>query len=486
MSASAVVSKVSRELLIGDSWKPGRSGATLAVEDPATGQLIAEVADADGQDALAALDAASGAQVAWGASPPSERSELLRRAYEAMMSRREELATIITLEMGKPIGEARQEVDYAADFFRWFAGEALRIEGDFRVSPSGAGRILVLRQAVGPCLMVTPWNFPLAMGARKIAPALAAGCTTVMKPAPQTPLSALFLAELLLDVGAPAGVVNVITSSNAAEVVGPLLADPRLRKLSFTGSTQVGRTLFSQSSRQMLRLSLELGGNAPFLVFEDADVEKAVDAAVLAKMRNGGEACVAANRFLVAEELEKGFSSELAGRLAALRMGPGLDERTEVGPLIDAGAVDKVSGLVAEACSRGAAVQVGGGPRHGDGYFFEPTVLRDVPSDATLLHQEIFGPVAPVTPFGSEAEAIAKANSTEHGLVAYVFTRDVHRALRTCEALEVGMVGLNQGMVSNAAAPFGGIKQSGVGREGGREGIGEYLETKYIAVNTGD
>lgn len=476
---------VPRQLLVGGRWRPARAGASFSVEDPSTGTAIAEVADARPDDGIDALGAAASAQSSWAETPPGARSELLHAVRDALMARREDLAAVITLEMGKPLAEARAEVDYAAAFFGWFAGEALRLHGDYRTAPSGAARIVVLRQPVGPALLVTPWNFPLAMGARKLAPALAAGCTTVIKPAPQTPLSTLDLADILVGVGVPPGVVNVVPTTSAAAVVRPLLADGRLRKLSFTGSTAVGRLLFAQASEQLLRCSFELGGNAPFVVLPDADVEQAVEAALVAKLRNGGQACVAANRFLVAGNLAPDFTEALADRFAALRVGPGLDEATDVGPLIDAAALDKVSGLVGEAADRGAKLVVGGNRCDRPGHFYEPTVLGEVPPGARVLSEEVFGPVAPVVSFDSEAEALAMANDTEHGLVAYVFTRDLDRALRWSERLEAGMVGCNQGMVSDAAAPFGGVKHSGIGREGGREGIEEYVETKYVAVRAG-
>jgi succinate-semialdehyde dehydrogenase/glutarate-semialdehyde dehydrogenase len=385
--------------------------------------------------------------------------------------------------MGKPLAESRAEIAYGAEFLRWFSEQAVRIDGRYAVAPSGQGRLLTMKQPVGPCLLITPWNFPLAMGTRKIAPAIAAGCTMVVKPAQQTPLSMLMLARILEESGLPAGVLNLITTSSAAETTGPLIGDRRLRKLSFTGSTEVGRRLMEQASGNLLRLSMELGGNAPFLVFEDADLEEAVRGALVAKMRNIGEACTAANRFHVAAPVAAEFAERLAERMGAMKVGRGTEEGVEVGPLIDSGQRGKVERLVQDALAKGARALVGGHARDGAGYFYDPTVLADVPDNAQLLRQEIFGPVAPVRGFDSEDEAIAAANDTEYGLVAYVYTRDLKRALRVVEALQTGMVGLNQGMVSNPAAPFGGIKQSGFGREGGPEGIEEYLETKYVAVN---
>jgi succinate-semialdehyde dehydrogenase/glutarate-semialdehyde dehydrogenase len=417
--------------------------------------------------------------------PPRERGEILRRAYEEIVAQTDDLALLMTLEMGKALAESRAEISYAAEFFRWFSEEAVRIHGRYMVNTTGKGRILTMRQPVGPCVFVTPWNFPTAMGTRKIAPAIAAGCTMVVKPAKQTPLSMLALADILQDAGLPAGVLNVITAHSAGEVIEPLLKDPRTRKLSFTGSTEVGRSLIEQSAEQVLRVSMELGGNAPFLVFADADLDAAVDGAMLAKMRNVGEACTAANRFHVHESLAEEFSRRLAERMGALKVGRGTEPGVDVGPLIDEDQRAKVTELVGDAVTRGARVLVGGERLSGSaypGYFFEPTVLADVPDDARLLREEIFGPVAPVATFTTDEQALAAANRTEYGLVAYVYTRDLERALRVSEGIESGMIGLNQGVVSNPAAPFGGVKQSGFGREGGFEGIGEYLETKYVAV----
>ncbi len=478
----AVLESVNTGLFIGGEWRDAHK--TLPVEDPSTGETLVEVADATPEDAQAAIDAAAGMRAEWAASAPRERGEILRRAFELISERADDLAVLMTLEMGKTIKESRAEIIYAADFLRWFAEEAVRIDGRYAVAPGGTGRVLVMRQPVGPCYFITPWNFPLAMGTRKIGPAIAAGCTMVAKPAKQTPLSMIALAQILEEAGLPGGVLNVITSRSAKDVTGPILADPRLRKLSFTGSTEVGRTLIRQSADAVLRVSMELGGNAPFLVFSDADLDAAVEGALLAKMRNIGEACTAANRFHVHESVREEFTSKLADRLGAMKVGRGTDDDTEVGPLIDDGQRDKVSELVQDALSKGARALVGGHAIDGPGYFYEPTVLADVSDDAKLLKQEIFGPVAPVAGFDSEEEAIAAANDTEYGLVAYVYTNDLKRSLRVVEGLETGMVGLNQGMVSNASAPFGGVKQSGFGREGGKEGIDEYLETKYVAVAT--
>jgi succinate-semialdehyde dehydrogenase/glutarate-semialdehyde dehydrogenase len=466
-----VVDSVPHQLLIGGEWREGSKG-TLAVEDPSSGETLAQVANASADDARAALDAAVAAGPEWAAHPPRERGEILRRTYEAIVARADELALLMTLEMGKPLKESRSEILYGAEFLRWFSEEAVRIDGRFATAPNGAGRLLTMQQPVGPCLLITPWNFPLAMGTRKIGPAIAAGCTMVVKPAQQTPLSMLALGELLIDAGLPAGVLNIVTSSSASETMTPLISDQRLRKLSFTGSTEVGRRLIAQAADGILRVSMELGGNAPFLVFEDADLDAAVDGAVIAKMRNVGEACTAANRFHVAAPIAQEFSEKLAARLAAMKIGRGTEDGVEVGQLVD------------DAVERGAKVLTGGTAADGPGYFYDATVLADVPAGSRLLREEIFGPVAPVKSFKTEAEAIAAANDTEYGLVAYLFTRDVKRALRVIEQLETGMVGLNQGLVSNPAAPFGGVKQSGFGREGGPEGIAEYLATKYVAINT--
>jgi succinate-semialdehyde dehydrogenase/glutarate-semialdehyde dehydrogenase len=478
-----VVARVPRGLFIGGAWREATGGRTLPVEDPSTTETLCEVADATPDDAAAALDAAVATQASWGAHPPRERGEILRRAFEAIVARADELALLMTLEMGKPLAEAKAEVVYAADFLRWFAEEAVRIEGRYATAPNGVGRMLTMRQPVGPCLLITPWNFPLAMGTRKIGPAVAAGCTMVVKPAKQTPLSMLALAQILADAGLPEGVLNVVTSSSSGATMAPLIADPRLRKLSFTGSTEVGRTLMEQASEQLLRLSMELGGNAPFLVFEDADVDAAVQGAMVAKMRNIGEACTAANRFHVHAAVADEFTGKLAARMGALKLGRGVDENADVGPLIDDGQRGKVKQLVDDALAKGATAVVGGGEGEGPGYFFQPTVLASVSEDANLLREEIFGPVAPIATFADEEEALAAANRTEYGLVAYAYTRDLKRALRVIEGLETGMVGLNQGIVSNAAAPFGGVKQSGFGREGGVEGIDEYLSIKYAAIN---
>ncbi|MFI5121452.1 MAG: NAD-dependent succinate-semialdehyde dehydrogenase [Vicinamibacteria bacterium] len=478
-----VLEQAPKQLLIGGEWRDASGGATLSVEDPSTGESLCEIADATPEDAQAAIDAAAEAQPAWAATPPNERSEILHRAFEALTAQADDLALLMTLEMGKAVAESKAEITYAAEFFRWFSGEALRIDGYYKVAGNGASRVLVMRQALGPSYFITPWNFPNAMGTRKIGPAIAAGCTMVAKPAQQTPLSMLALAKLLEECGLPPGVLNVVTGTSSSGISKPIIADPRLRKLSFTGSTEVGKKLIAQAAENVLKVSMELGGNAPFLIFDDADVDDAVEGAMIAKMRNIGEACTSANRFHVAEGVASEFAEKLAARMGALKLGRGTDEGVDVGPLIDADQRDKVAELVADAIDKGATCVVGGAARDGAGYFYEPTVLADVPDSARVLKEEIFGPVAPVRGFGSEEEAIAAANDTEYGLVAYVYTRDIKRALRVCEGLETGMIGLNQGMVSNAGAPFGGVKQSGIGREGGNEGIEEYLETKYVAVN---
>jgi succinate-semialdehyde dehydrogenase / glutarate-semialdehyde dehydrogenase len=477
-----VLQRVPTDLYIGGQWRAASGGGTLAVEDPATQEPLLEVADAQVEDALAALGSAADKQAEWAATPPRERGEILRRAYEMIVEETEDLALLMTLEMGKALAESRAEIAYAAEFFRWFSEEAVRIHGRYMVNTTGRGRILTMRQPVGPCVFVTPWNFPTAMGTRKIAPAIAAGCTIVVKPAQQTPLSMLALAKILEQAGLPGGVLNVITARHSGAVIEPLLKDPRTRKLSFTGSTEVGRKLIGQSSEQVLRMSMELGGNAPFLVFEDADLDAALDGAMLAKMRNVGEACTAANRFHVHESVAEEFARGLAERMGPLKVGRGTEPDVDVGPLIDEDQRVKVTELVDDAVARGARVLLGGERVKGRGYFFSPTVLADVPQDARAFSEEIFGPVAPIATFSSDGEAITAANRTEYGLVAYVYTRDLARAFAVCEGIETGMVGLNQGVVSNPAAPFGGVKQSGFGREGGFEGISEYLETKYVAI----
>jgi succinate-semialdehyde dehydrogenase / glutarate-semialdehyde dehydrogenase len=486
MAATAemdVVQNVKTQLYIGGAWRDATGGGTLPVEDPATGEVLCEVADATVDDALAALGAAHDTFPEWRNVAPRERGDILRRAYDGIIARQDELALLMTLEMGKPVAESKAEIVYAANFFRWYAEEAVRINGRFTVNENGQGRVLTMQQPVGPCVFITPWNFPLAMGTRKVGPAIAAGCTMVVKPAKQTPLSMLAMTQILEEAGLPPGVLNVITAKSSGSVMEPVITDPRTRKLSFTGSTEVGKMLIKQGAEQVLRMSMELGGNAPFLVFEDADLDLAVEGALLAKMRNIGEACTSANRFHVHEAVAGEFAQRLAKRMGELKIGRGTEPDTKVGPLIDDTQRSKVDELVHDAVGKGARVLVGGEKLDGSGYFYRPTVLTDVPDDARLLKEEIFGPVAPVKGFQSDDEAIAKANDTEFGLVAYVFTRDVNRAFKVIEGLETGMVGFNQGMVSNAGAPFGGVKHSGFGREGGPEGLQEYLEIKYVAMN---
>ncbi|HEY2637742.1 MAG TPA: NAD-dependent succinate-semialdehyde dehydrogenase, partial [Solirubrobacteraceae bacterium] len=455
---------------------------TIPVEDPSTGETLCEVADATPEDAKAALDAAVAAQDEWRWHPPRERGEILRRAFEALTARADELALLMTLEMGKTVAESKAEITYAAEFLRWHSEQPVRLDGRWAVNANGQGRMLVMKEPIGPCLMITPWNFPMAMGTRKIGPAVAAGCTMVVKPAKLTPLSMLALAQILQEAGLPEGVLNVFTASSSGSTTGPLIEDDRLRKLTFTGSTEVGKTLIKSSAEQVLKVSMELGGNAPFLVFEDADIDEAVEGAMIAKMRNIGEACTSANRFHVHASVADEFASKLAEKMGAMKIGRGVEDDVEVGPLIDDDQRGKVDELVQDAVSKGAQVRCGGSAVDGAGYFYEPTVLDSIPENARLLREEIFGPVAPVTTFDSEDEAIAQANDTEYGLVAYLYTEGLERSIRVVERLEVGMVGVNQGMVSNASAPFGGAKQSGFGREGGHEGIEEYLNTKYAAL----
>jgi len=469
-------------LLIGGQWSAGRAG-TLPVINPATEEPVTEVADASPEDALDAVAAAAAALPGWAARPPRERAECLRRAYELMIARSEQLARLMVVENGKALRDARGEIVYAAEFFRWYAEEAVRIDGSLSVAPSGANRIMVARQPVGVSYLITPWNFPAAMATRKIGPALAAGCTVLLKPAKETPLTALAVAELLGEAGVPEGVVNVLPTAKPGPMTEAVLADPRVRKLSFTGSTEVGRMLLKQAADYVMNCSMELGGNAPFLVLEDADIDAAVSGALLAKMRNGGEACTAANRFYVHEKIAAEFSARLASELAALKVGPGLDDGVDLGPLVNADTRDKVATLVESATGAGAAVLTGGHAPDRVGYYYEPTVLDNVPAGAGILGEEIFGPVAPIVRFTDEAEAIALANSTEYGLVSYVYSGDLRRALRVAEGLEAGMVGINRGVVSDPAAPFGGVKQSGLGREGAHDGLLEYTETKYIAVD---
>ena len=477
-----VIDAVPTGLFIGGSWRPASGGRTLTVDDPSTGKALCEVADATPADGMEALAAATAAQASFAAMPPRERGEILRRAYEIMMERIDDLALVMTLEMGKPLAESKGEITYAAEFFRWFAEEAVRIEGGYAVAPAGTSRFLVQRQPVGVCLLITPWNFPMAMGTRKIGPAVAAGCAMVLKPSELTPLSMHSLAAILAEAGLPDGVLNIVTTSQAGAVVEPLIRDGRARKLSFTGSTPVGKKLLEQCADKVLRTSMELGGNAPFLVFDDADLDKAVEGAMQAKMRNMGEACTAANRFLVQRGVADAFAEKLAARMGALTVGRGTEDGVQVGPLVNAKGREKVATLVEDALEKGATVVVGGDPVDGPGFFYRPTVLTGVPLEARLSREEIFGPVAAVTAFDTDDEAVAAANDTEFGLVSYLFTENITRALRVSEQLEAGMIGLNTGLVSNPAAPFGGVKESGLGREGGTVGIQEYLEIKYVAV----
>jgi succinate-semialdehyde dehydrogenase/glutarate-semialdehyde dehydrogenase len=472
--------QVPHELFIAGDWQA--TATVMDVVNPATEDVIAQVADASAADAQRALRAAAQAQSAWATTPARTRSEILYRAAELMVERTDLLAEVMTLEMGKPLREARGEVGYAADIVRWFAEEAVRIDGGYAHRPDGAARTLQLKQPVGPCLLIVPWNFPLAMGARKVAPAIAAGCTSILKPAPQTPLSSLAFAQVLVDAGLPAGVLNVLPASRAEELVPPLLDSGAIRKLSFTGSTAVGKLLLRQAADRVIRTSMELGGNAPFLVLCDADLEVAVEAAFAAKMRNMGEACTAANRMLVHADVAQEFADRLGERMGALTVGDGLQDGVDVGPLIDQPAREKVLDLMHDALSRGASRVTGGSCPDGPGYFIEPTVLTDVAADSALNATEIFGPLAAIQTFTDVADAVARANDTEWGLVGYVITQDIDRALNVSEQLEVGMVGLNTGIVSTPSAPFGGVKQSGLGREGGRLGIEEYLETKYISI----
>ncbi|AEG44669.1 NAD-dependent succinate-semialdehyde dehydrogenase [Isoptericola variabilis] len=466
-------------LLVGGRWRPASSGATLDVQDPATGRTVATIADAEPDDGVAALDAAVAAAAAWAATPARERAEILRRTFDLLRERADDVALLMTVEMGKPLAEARAEVTYGGEFLRWFSEEAVRVQGRYGPNPEGTGRMIVSQHPVGPCYLITPWNFPLAMATRKIAPALAAGCTVVVKPAAQTPLTTLLLARLLQEAGLPDGVVNVVTTSRASAVSAPIIADPRLRKLSFTGSTPVGRRLLAQAGEGVLRTSMELGGNAPFVVFEDADLDAAVDGALTAKFRNIGQACTAANRFIVHRSVAEEFTRRVTEAVRGFAVGRGTEPGVRIGPLIDTKAVEKVDALVQDALARGARLTTGGSRLERPGTFYAPTVLADVAPGSELLREEIFGPVLAISAFDTEDDAVRLANDTEYGLVSYVYTRDLARGQRMIERLETGMMGLNTGVVSNAAAPFGGWKQSGLGREGGAEGIAEYLQTKY-------
>ena len=477
-----VLDLVPTGLLINGQWRDASDKKTLDVFDPSTGRLLKTIADASYEDGQEAMTAAHNAQADWGRTAPRVRAELLRAAFEKVTAMSDDFAILMSLEMGKPFAEAKGEVAYGAEFLRWFSEEAPRINGRYQTAPDGKNRLMVLKKPVGPALLITPWNFPLAMATRKIGPAIAAGCTSILKPAALTPLTSLLFAKVLQDVGVPAGVVNVIQTSRVSEVTAPLIKDDRLRKLSFTGSTPVGRRLIADASEKVLRVSMELGGNAPFLVFEDADIDKAVEGAMLAKLRNMGEACTAANRFLVHESVAGEFADKLGEKMAALKVGRGVAEGTNIGPLIDEKSRQGVHALVEDAKSKGAVVLTGGAIPSGEGYFYPPTVLMSVPESCEILSNEIFGPVAPICTFKTEDEAVQMANNTEYGLVAYAFTKDLNRGLRLAERLEVGMFGLNTGLVSNPAGPFGGVKQSGLGREGSLEGIEEYLETVYVGI----
>lgn len=477
-----VLASVPKRLLINGVWRESADGSTLDVTDPATGQVIATIASATAADGMAALDAADRAQKAWAKTAPRVRAEILRKAFDRVIELADDFAILMSIEMGKPFAEARGEVMYGAEFLRWFSEETARVAGRFATAPDGKMRLMVQKRPVGPSLFITPWNFPLAMATRKIAPAIAAGCTMVLKPAALTPLTSLLFAKVLEEVGVPAGVINVIPTSSSGAVTAPIIQDERLRKISFTGSTPVGRRLIADAADRVLRVSMELGGNAPLIVFEDADIDKAVSGAMLAKLRNMGEACTAANRMIVHENVAAEFSEKLAEKMSALKVLRGLDDDSNIGPIIDAKSRESIHELVTDAISKGATALTGGAVPAGAGYFYPPTVLTGVSRDARILKEEVFGPVAPIVTFKSEAEAIELANDTEYGLVAYAFTKDLNRGLRLAESLEVGMFGLNTGIVSNPAAPFGGVKASGMGREGGIEGIEEYLETVYIGI----
>ncbi|MFT4081560.1 MAG: NAD-dependent succinate-semialdehyde dehydrogenase [Nocardioides sp.] len=476
---AALLASVQDDLFIDGSWRPATGGGTLEVRDPATGQVLKTIASASVEDARSAMDAAASAFPGWAATPARTRAEILRRAFDLLQERKEQFALLMTLEMGKPLAEARGEVAYGGEFVRWFSEVAAHVQGRYGANPEGSGRMIVTHHPVGPCYLITPWNFPLAMATRKIAPALAAGCTVVIKPAALTPLTTLYFAQLLEEAGVPAGVVNVLTTIETGPVSEAIISDPRLRKLSFTGSTPVGVSLLKRAADGVLRTSMELGGNAPFVVFDDADLDKAVEGAMAAKFRNIGQACTAANRFIVHASVAEEFTRRITDRVSVMKMGRGTEDGVTVGPLIDDTAVAKTDSLVQDAVGRGAAIRIGGSRVDGPGSFYPATVLADVPRDSSLFREEIFGPVLAVTTFETEDEAVAIANETEYGLVSYVFTESLARGQRMIERLETGMSGLNVGVVSNAAAPFGGWRQSGLGREGGDEGIHEYLQTKY-------
>jgi succinate-semialdehyde dehydrogenase / glutarate-semialdehyde dehydrogenase len=475
-------SNIGKELYIRGAWRASSDAARFTVEDPATEEIISEIADASCADALDAVEAASAASSTWAARAPRERGEILRSAFGLLIRHRDAFARLITLENGKTLAESRSEVSYAAEFLRWYSEEAVRIPGHVATAPSGMNRIIVIRQPIGVCVLITPWNFPAAMATRKIGPALAAGCTVILKPAKETPLTALAMASLFEEAGVPPGVINVLPTQRSAAIVAEMLRDPRVRKLSFTGSTEIGRVLLAQAGQQVIKCSMELGGNAPFVVFDDADMDVAVASAMVAKLRNGGESCTAANRFYVQASIAEEFSQRFAAAMSQVKLGPGLDERVQMGPLVNAQTRAKVAGMVAEARSAGGRILTGGRIPQRAGYFYEPTVIADVPHSARVFREEIFGPVAPIATFESIEQAVRLANSTELGLVSFVHTRDLSKALAVAEQIESGMVGLNRGVVSDPAAPFGGWKQSGIGREGAHDGLLEYLETKYIAA----
>ncbi|MER0090824.1 NAD-dependent succinate-semialdehyde dehydrogenase [Corynebacterium sp. KPL2680] len=477
-----VIAKVPTQLLIGGEWRDSTSGETFDVENPATGETLATLSSANSDDAIAALDAACAVQDEWARTTPRERAEILRRAFDLVQERADEFAALMTLEMGKPFAEAKGEVTYGGEFLRWFSEETVRDYGRAATVPEGTLRMITRRKPVGPCLLITPWNFPLAMATRKVAPAVAAGCTMVLKPAKLTPLTAQYFAQTMIDAGLPKGVLNVVAGKSASAISEPLLADDRLRKLSFTGSTPVGRTLLKGAADNVLRTSMELGGNAPFIVFEDADIDQAVQGAMGAKMRNIGEACTAANRFLVHESVAEEFSEKLVAEFEKLNLGNGMDEGVTCGPLVESKALESIAALVDDAAEKGATIATGGKRGDGAGYFYEPTVITNVSRETRVAQEEIFGPVAPIIAFSTEEEALEIANDTEYGLASYVFTENSDRLWRIADGLEFGLMGFNAGVISNAAAPFGGVKQSGMGREGGAEGIEEYTSVQYLGI----
>ncbi|AOP54897.1 NAD-dependent succinate-semialdehyde dehydrogenase [Brevibacterium aurantiacum] len=482
MDIAPIIDKLNTGLFINGQWREAEGGKTIDVLNPATGDLITTVADGTAADAAEAIKVAGDTQESWAATPPRERAEILRRAFELLIERADDIAAVMTAEMGKPFAESKGEVTYGAEFFRWFSEEAVRVGGEYTQSTDGKTRVMVSREPVGPCILITPWNFPLAMGTRKIGPAIAAGCTMVFKPAKLTPLTSLMLVDVLVEAGLPAGVLNVVTSESARRVVTPWMESGIARKVTFTGSTEVGIGLLKQAADNVMKTSMELGGNAPFVVCDDADIDKAVTGAVQAKMRNGGEACTSANRLFVHSSIAEEFSTKLTERIGSMTVGNGLDEGTEVGPLVDQDSLDKVASLVDDAVSKGAKVLTGGSKIEGKGFFYSPTVMTDVPLDSEIRTTEIFGPVAPIVTFDTDEEGIALANETEFGLAGYLFSENVERALNLADKMQVGMVGLNTGLVSNPAAPFGGVKKSGLGREGGSVGIEEFLEVKYVAL----